>query len=523
MTRFGHVLPLVAVAAILIFASVARAHDVVEGIGAQSVITFSEGRVVVDLNVGYSPTAGYETAKRFDRDGNLELSQEELRALVEDLEKHVSSRIELGLDGRPVALEFRYVHHMTFKPGRFTYQQYDIWLLYEGKLPALGNSAHTVAYNERVYEKSRTLETVEIRTRAGVEFASVPRSPDERLKASNKGSGRDRYVLESGGIVAEIRASAVAPGPAPGGEPAAPEKPAVAGGGIDGTIKRLLNEENVWIYILGIALSAFYGAWHAFTPGHGKTMVAAYLIGTKGRVRDAILLGLTVTFSHTGIILIAAVVIHHFSEQIFGSMPEAHNQLVLYTSVISGSIIFLIGFCLFWKRIGAKGHTHSHGLFGHGDHSHHEHHDHPHDHGHEHRPPDDSSGSADRPKKSLLLLGISGGMVPCPAALWMLLFFYGTLHDTRAGLIFLLSFSAGLGLVLTGIGVVLVLSKKVVASAAGEKKFFGRIPLLRNPVGALLDRIAFRLLPFVSAGSAVALMVLGVVIVFNVLFRMRVL
>ena len=88
-------------AAILAFASVAWAHDVVEGVGTQTIITFSGGKVFIDFNVGYSPTAGYETAKKFDRDGNLKLSEEELRTLVEDLKCQVPSRIELSLDGEP--------------------------------------------------------------------------------------------------------------------------------------------------------------------------------------------------------------------------------------------------------------------------------------------------------------------------------------------------------------------------------------------------------------------------------------
>ncbi len=497
---------IVAAAAILAFASIAWAHDVVEGVGTQTVITISECKVFVDFNVGYSPTAGYETAKKFDGDRNLKLSEEELKALVEDLKRQIPSRIELSLDGKPVELTFLHVHHMTFRPGRFTYQQYDIWLLYEGELPALGDSAHTVVYNDRVYEKERTVELVRLRTRAGVEFASVPRSLSGDVRASREGGKRNRYVLKSGSAVVEIRASGDASTPVPGSQEPVPEEPPALREGIDGTIKRLLNEENIWVYLLGILLSALYGAWHAFTPGHGKTMVAAYLIGTKGRMRDAIMLGLTVTFSHTGIILIAAVIIHHFSEQIFGSMPEAHNQLVLYTSVISGSIIFLMGFYLFYRRVGKRGHEH------------------PHQHDIEQHAPSSASDSFDGPKKkSLLFLGISGGMVPCPAALLMILFFYGALQDTKAGLVFLLAFSVGLGFVLTGIGVVLVLSKRLMASVAGEKRFFQRLPLLKNSLGRMLDRLTFRLLPLVPAGSALFLMLLGALIVSNVLFKMSVL
>ena len=513
-------------AAILAFASVAWAHDVVEGVGTQTIITFSGGKVFIDFNVGYSPTAGYETAKKFDRDGNLKLSEEELRTLVEDLKCQVPSRIELSLDGEPVKLTFRRVHHLTFRPGRFTYQQYDVWLLYEGDLPALDDSPHTVVYKDRVYEKERTVELVRVRIHAGVEFASVPRSLNRNVKASSEDGKRSGYILKSGSVAVEIRASGDASTPVPGSQEPVPEEPPALREGIDGTIKRLLNEENVWVYLLGILLSAFYGAWHAFTPGHGKTMVAAYLIGTKGRMRDALMLGLTVTFSHTGIILVAAIIIHHFSEQIFGSMPEAHNQLVLYTSVISGSIIFVMGFYLFYRRVGKMGHEHSHGLFGHSHPELPEGHEQnpPHQHDAVQHAPSSSSDSFDGPKKkSLLFLGISGGMVPCPAALWMILFFYGALQDTRAGLVFLLAFSVGLGFVLTGIGVVLVLSKKLMASVAGEKRFFQRLPLLKNTLGVTLDRLTFRLLPLVPAGSALFLMFLGVLIISNVLFKMKVL
>lgn len=226
--------------------------------------------------------------------------------------------------------------------------------------------------------------------------------------------------------------------------------------------------------IYGAALTL--GAAHALEPGHGKTVVAAYLVGSRGRNLDAILLGLVVTFTHSfGIILLgiaAKLSSRYFTEQ------QLHGYLGIFASL---TILFL-GIWLIKNRWQALhdpdgGHGHRH-LFG----GHHHHHNHEHEHEHEHH--DDhihehigSDGAVIRHSHEdhapecakekgrlglfgLIMLGITGGIVPCPAALALLLASM-SVGDLGKGLALVLVFSFGLALALVAIGLLVVNSVRV--------------------------------------------------------------
>ena len=227
---------------------------------------------------------------------------------------------------------------------------------------------------------------------------------------------------------------------------------------------------DLMLYLGAIAL----GALHSFEPGHGKTVIAAYLIGTKGRTIDGIFLGLIVTFTHTFSIIILGIVAQLLSH----SYSEA--QLHAWLGLVSAALILFVGLWMLRQRLsGHGGHGHVH-LFGghhhdhdHGhdhdqhdhDHHHHGHHDHGHDHhghhhdhghahhhGHSHAAIEDNAGRYS--KMNLLLLGISGGLVPCPAGIAALLAAIAA-GKIAKGLVITLFFSLGMGLVMTTIGVVM--------------------------------------------------------------------
>ncbi len=148
--------------------------------------------------------------------------------------------------------------------------------------------------------------------------------------------------------------------------------------------------------LVALAVAVLLGAAHALEPGHGKTLVAAYLVGTRGRPWHAVILGLTVTAAHVGSVIIVGLIALAASEYVLPS------RIAPWLSFASGVVIAAVGLWMF-RRAGAEhghshAHPHSHGIFGHSHtHSHehvdsaHEHrhgHDHPHDHFH-------SDGSAD--------------------------------------------------------------------------------------------------------------------------------
>jgi ABC-type nickel/cobalt efflux system permease component RcnA len=195
-----------------------------------------------------------------------------------------------------------------------------------------------------------------------------------------------------------------------------------------------------------LLLAAGFGAVHALTPGHGKTMVAAYLVGEHGTVWHALLLGLVVTLTHTAAVLILAALLPRF----FPNAVPAKVQTAL--SLVGGLLIAGLGLWLLLRRLGGRA---DHFHLGGGHHHHHHHgHDHDHDHGHLHT---HGPGGEVRPVGwwGLVVLGVSGGIVPCWDAIAMLCVAVSA-QRLWLGLPLLLAFSAGLAAVLIALGVSVV-------------------------------------------------------------------
>jgi nickel/cobalt exporter len=202
-------------------------------------------------------------------------------------------------------------------------------------------------------------------------------------------------------------------------------------------------------YLL-MLLSAFgLGAAHALEPGHGKTVVAAYLVGSKGRTIDAILLGGIVTCTHTGSVLALAIASTVAAAYL---VPEHVQQ---WLAVGSGLLVAGVGAWMIYARTkhGPPLHSHRHAasVEGHDANAHHGHrHPHEHAHPHEHPHPQPDRGVH---LGSLVALGVSGGIVPCPAALLLIPAAIG-LGAILKGLLLVVSFSLGLALVLMAMGVI---------------------------------------------------------------------
>lgn len=232
----------------------------------------------------------------------------------------------------------------------------------------------------------------------------------------------------------------------------------------------LLQQGNAWFFIPGaIAL----GALHGLEPGHSKTMMAAFIIAVKGTVRQAVLLGLAATLSHTLIVWLIALGGMYISKRFTAEAVEPWLQMV------SAAVILATAFWMFMRTYrGEKGwlaqmqgdsHHHHDGTHdAHHDHAHHGHihHDHGHDHAHHH----DSEyldahakAHADEIKhrfsdgratnSQVLLFGLTGGLIPCPAAITVLLICL-QLKAFTLGATMVLSFSIGLALTLVTVGVV---------------------------------------------------------------------
>jgi ABC-type nickel/cobalt efflux system permease component RcnA len=232
-------------------------------------------------------------------------------------------------------------------------------------------------------------------------------------------------------------------------------------------------ELSVGVVLLAIATALGVGAVHALEPGHGKTIVAAYLVGARGTARHAVFLGLVVTASHTAGVFLLGLVTLYASRYV---LPE---RLYPWLGAASGLTIAALGFWLLLQRVASNGSPHHHGHHHGPGHDHDDHHhdhahggDHPHDH-HDHVHPHHGRGHGhhrhDVPTslRELFTLGITGGIVPCPAALVVLLSAIA-LRRTGFGLLLIVAFSVGLASVLVGIGLLMVYARRFMARVRGD-------------------------------------------------------
>ncbi|BBD65059.1 high-affinity nickel-transporter [Nostoc commune NIES-4072] len=213
----------------------------------------------------------------------------------------------------------------------------------------------------------------------------------------------------------------------------------------------LITQENhnFLTILIALAIAFLWGGLHALSPGHGKTIVGAYLVGSRSNAQHALFLGLIMTITHTAGIFALGLVTLGTSQFILT------EQLYPWLSVVSGVLVTVIGLNLFISRLQgtqvshSDDHQHSH------EHSHDLHHHHNHVH-HSHLPPHGDVSSMKW--SSLLALGISGGLLPCPSALVVLLSAIA-MGRVGFGLALVSAFSLGLAAVLTGIGLMLVYAK----------------------------------------------------------------
>ncbi|HMD48688.1 MAG TPA: sulfite exporter TauE/SafE family protein [Bryobacteraceae bacterium] len=243
------------------------------------------------------------------------------------------------------------------------------------------------------------------------------------------------------------------PQPAPAAAPPSSfvaQQPSAPGSVVRGDfLSRMLQRKDLgWRLMLLCALAALgLGAMHAMSPGHGKTIVAAYLVGSRGTLKHAGLLGLVVTFTHTFTVFLLGIGVLFFEQYV---VPE---KIVPALGMLSGLSIVVVGASLLYRRAQA--------LMAGG----HDCHQHDHEHGsglvHSHGGSTHSHAiERDITPGNLIALGVGGGLVPCPSALILMLSAIA-LGRPGLGLALLIAFSAGLALVLIGIGVLALYARQL--------------------------------------------------------------
>ena len=378
-----------------------------------SYITVAPTQITVELDLSPGVLVAPQALLQLDSDGNQQISDAEGQAYVATVLRNVV----LQLDGTPQALALTKIDmppYLNIQTG------YGMIRIYTTTTLAAGLSGtHQISYTNN-FAPAGSMYQVNAFIEQGMAITLGKQNRD-----STQQSMTVAYTL--GAAIPATTATALANSttsvnPAVGIPAAAsPQAQQLLGYLSAPTL-------SPWLLLLALALAALLGGLHALTPGHGKTLVAAYLIGSRGTVRDAVVLGGTVTLTHTASVLL------------FGALALVASQTVAATMLASvlelGTALLVVGLGarLLWVRwralnapLEAHGHLHPHQQL---------------------------TGGAMRPG-ALISLGMAGGALPCPEALAIMLLAVGV-GRIGLGLGLIVSFSLGLAAVLITLGVLLV-------------------------------------------------------------------
>ncbi|MGD1022792.1 MAG: hypothetical protein ABR880_08410 [Candidatus Sulfotelmatobacter sp.] len=294
--------------------------------------------------------------------------------------------------------------------------------------------------------------------------------PAANAGAANSVASTSSYLINAQSVPVFVVTSSVLPVSAPAHERNTPRSRFTELISTQGTL-------SLWVLLSAAFIAAGLGALHALEPGHGKTIVAAYLVGSRGTARHAVLLGIVVTAAHTaGVFLLGAVTL-------YASRYIVPEQLYPWLGVISGLSVAGLGIFIFLRRWTGETGEHSHAT---GE-------------GHSHwllsmfkRPTRveaaNGNGACGGPApteralslRELCTLGITGGIVPCPAALVVLLSAF-SLHRIGFGLFLITAFSFGLAAVLVIVGLGMVYAKRFMSTRVSSgSRALRYLPLLSS-------------------------------------------
>lgn len=480
--------------ACLLLPATAAAHPLGNfTINHYSRLTFGDdaARIAYVLDFAEIPTFQLQQQQQLDRDGDGTLSAAEATTYLDGTLPGLVANLHLVVGGHELPLTIA-ERAASFVPGQGGLPTLRVEAHLTAALPQGWQAAGAASYADRNFPERLGWREIVAQGGNGIALgnASVPatdltnelRTYPDTMLASPLNVTSATFSLAPG---------MGTPGGDVGSRAASVKRPEAGIGKPTDRVAELIAVKHPTpaVILLSLLLAAFWGAAHALSPGHGKTVVAAYLVGTRGSPRHAAFLGLTVTITHTlGVFALGGVTLW-LSRYL---LPE---QLYPWLNVISGLLIVVIALYLVWQRLGsllrpAAAHSHDH------DHDHHHDsaHDHSHDHGgafvhshgghtHSHLPPGADGGRVTW--RSLLALGVSGGLIPCPSALVLLL---GAIALGRIGfgMVLVLAFSAGLAIVLTAIGLLMVYARRFFERFSFE----ARLPRLLPLAGALLMALA---------------------------------
>ena len=370
--------------------------------------------------------------------------------------------LELRLDGARVALR-PVSHGISTRKGAAGLQTLRFEAVYAAPLAGSRLEFSDRSYASRIGWREITLVA---RDGARIANASVPAvSRSDELRAY------PRELLRSP-LDVRTATSGFVPGDAPATPPSLGRvsAPPHSGGGFETLIED--GDLSPGVVLVSLLVAAFWGAAHALTPGHGKALVAGYLVGARGRPRHAFLLGGTVTVTHTAGVFGLGLVTLLLSRFV---VPE---QLYPWLTLVSGLLVVGVGLGVLRARLRAR--APGAGLQSDTDEHHHGHHHHHHQEGVQLKSDTERASSG-----GILGVGIAAGLLPCPSALVVLLSALA-LHRIGFGFALIVAFSLGLAATITGIGLVAVLARRIFSRVSLEGPVIRLLPALSAVVIVLV-------------------------------------
>ena len=448
------------------------------------------------LDMAEIPT--FQEMRSLDRNGDGAADEAESSAYLSKRVPDLTSKISLSAGDRAVALNVTN-STLALLPGQGGLQTMRIVIDMTGALPDGWKDGASLAYHDANYSDRLGWRNVVVRPGEGVNLyqtsaALMDETQELTVYPTNRLSSPPAVTDASLSFKAGTTTTVAT-------EPASTSR--TVGRSVAqktlGHYASLVEEQHLTpaFVILALLLAALWGAMHALSPGHGKTIVAAYLVGERGTGRHALFLGLVVTATHTMSVFTLGLV------ALLASDVLAAEDVFYWLSLLSGVLVIVLGMSLLYGRVrsllrgtsaalGHDHHNHDHHAHEHhhdhdeAEHHHHDHesvhdhdhahddHDHPHHaheaHGHDHGPHGHSHMPTAPGWRGLLALGIAGGIVPCPTALVVML---GAIAIDRVvyGFVLVTAFSVGLAGVLTGIGFLMVYGRRFVTEQSSRLTF----------------------------------------------------
>jgi len=487
--RIGAVIA-AAVVTVLVTAASASAHPLGNfTINLYSGIHVVPGEIRVDSVVDMAEIPTFQTMPSIDTNGDGVTSEAERSQWAAAEAPRLLANLALSVDGKPIHLAVRSAT-MQFRDGQGGLPILRFEGLFAGAAPSRGS----ISFRDENYPGHIGWREITV---IGEDGAAVEGATAPEHSVSDALLSYPQDLLSSPLHVTSMTAS-FGPGisGASGGGRAisatATGRPLVEGGPFAGLVVR----HGFGLVLLGFFLAIAFGAWHALLPGHGKTLMAAYMVGSGARARQAVAVGSAVAVMHTASVLALGLMVLTLQATF---RPE---QLYPWLGLASGLVALGLGAALLVARLSAWAAIRSDER---SDESLHEHYSHQTDHAHDAdesrrvhahhggrrhaHPGAEAARSAGAPlsAKGLLALALAGGILPAPSALLVMLAAINT-HRAAYGLALVLAFSLGLASALIVVGIGALRAREAMARQISS--FWGRlVPVLS--AGAIVGVGAF--------------------------------